>query len=258
MDVDTFPAGMRVLAVDDDRVSLKLIEKQLRTCKYNVATALDAETALEMLRESKDADQFDLVISDVHMPGMDDFKLLELVGLEMDIPVIMLSGNDEKETMMKGIKHGACNYLVKPVLLEQIRNLWVHVVKKSTPDPRNCISCGNDDAGQRLQLGNPEGEKDGAKRTRKYSRKNKKDGYGTEENRENTYSSAQKKQRIQWSSQLHRKFGEVVDQIGMDRAVPNKILEMMKVDGLSRECRKSSAEVLALPEKAQHWHIQAL
>lgn len=47
-----------------------------------------AETAIEMLRARKGGDQFDLVISDVHMPNMDGFKLLELVGLEMDIPVI--------------------------------------------------------------------------------------------------------------------------------------------------------------------------
>ncbi|XP_062178401.1 two-component response regulator ORR25-like [Phragmites australis] len=232
MDVGTFPAGMRVLAVDDDGVSLKIIAKQLRICKYDVTTAMCAETALEMLRERKGDNQLDLVITDVHMPDMDGFKLLELIGLEMDIPVIMLSANDEKETMMKGIKHGACDYLVKPVHLEQIRKIWVHVLKKSTSDPRNRMSGGNDDARQKLQPGGTEGEKDGANSTRKYSRKSRKDGDGPEEDRKNT---AQKRPRVRWSVQLHHKFVEVVNQIGMDRAVPKKILEMMNVDGLSRE-----------------------
>ena len=51
---------------------------------FAVTTTSQAIKALKLLRENK----FDLVISDVHMPDMDGFKLLELVGLEMDLPVI--------------------------------------------------------------------------------------------------------------------------------------------------------------------------
>lgn len=53
---------------------------------FAVTTTSQAITALKLLRENKN--MFDLIISDVHMPDMDGFKLLELVGLEMDLPVI--------------------------------------------------------------------------------------------------------------------------------------------------------------------------
>lgn len=51
-----------------------------------VTTSTNAIDALRMLRRNRNS--FDLVISDVDMPDMDGFKLLELVGLEMDLPVI--------------------------------------------------------------------------------------------------------------------------------------------------------------------------
>ncbi|MBA0806962.1 hypothetical protein Gohar_022802, partial [Gossypium harknessii] len=61
------------------------------------------------------------------MPDMDVFKLLELVGLEMDLPVIMLSTHGDTELVMKGITHGACDSLLKPVRIEELKNIWQHV-----------------------------------------------------------------------------------------------------------------------------------
>ncbi|OEL22620.1 Two-component response regulator ORR24 [Dichanthelium oligosanthes] len=210
MDVNMFPAGLRVLAVDDNCTTRFVLKRQLQHCNYNVTTVTEAETALHMLRETKDRDdQFHLVISDVVMPGIDGFKLLEVISLEMDIPVIMLSANEEMETMMKGIKHGACDYLVKPARMEQIRNIWTHVVRKSSISDK----------------------KKGANHTKKLT-KNKKDGDCAEE--DNAGTSTQKRQRISWSRELHRKFVEAINKIGLDRAVPKNILQVMNVDGLNR------------------------
>ncbi|KAL5652288.1 hypothetical protein ACJX0J_037746, partial [Zea mays] len=234
MDADTFPVGLRVLAVDDDRVCLKILERQLKCCNYNTTVVTDAQTALDMLRERKDGNQFDLVISDVVMTKMDGFKLLELIGLEMDLPVIMLSANSETQTIMKGIKHGACDYMVKPVRLEQLRGIWTHVVKNSKIDPRNNIGSDSDDVVQKLPSGDGDkGEKVGETRQKKYPKKNKKTVDVADEDNEKT--SAQKKQRVQWCGELHQKFVQAVRQIGIDRAVPKKILEIMDVEGLTRE-----------------------
>jgi len=67
--------------------------EELGFCSYNtslyflsVTTCGRATKALELLKEDKD--KFDLVIIDVYMPTMDGFKLLDLVGLEMDLPII--------------------------------------------------------------------------------------------------------------------------------------------------------------------------
>ncbi|XP_052159509.1 two-component response regulator ORR25 [Oryza glaberrima] len=217
-----FPEGLRVLAVDDSPVCLMLLEALLRRCKYQPTMTRDAATALQMLRERPG--DFDLVISDVHMLDMDGFKLLELIGLEMDLPVIMQSANGELETMMKGVTHGACDYLVKPVSLKDIQNIWQHVWRKRKLDIRN-HSGGYNDGGELV----------GATRTkRKYTRKMRNDGDNYGENKENMDSTL-KRQRVVWTPELHRDFVIAVHELGVDRAVPRKILRMMKVDYMTRE-----------------------
>ncbi|OQU76785.1 hypothetical protein SORBI_3010G208100, partial [Sorghum bicolor] len=193
----------------------------------------DVSTALDMLRERKDGDdQFDLVISDFFIPnnGINGLKFLELVAVEMDIPVIVLSANDEMETMAKAIQHGACHYMVKPVRPEMVKNIWLHVVRKSKSNIRNKVNNRNDNPSQ---IGQPvDDEKDDAKHTRKHCKKNRKDGDGSEKDE---VISTQKKQRVEWTRQLHSKFLEAINHIGMDNAVPKKILEVMNVDGITKE-----------------------
>ncbi|MBA0798069.1 hypothetical protein Gohar_008704 [Gossypium harknessii] len=64
------------------------------------------------------------------MLDMDAFKLLELVGLEMDLPIIMLSAYGDTNLVKMGITHGTCDYLLKPVRIEELKNIWQHVLRK--------------------------------------------------------------------------------------------------------------------------------
>ncbi|MQL88174.1 hypothetical protein Taro_020735 [Colocasia esculenta] len=238
---DQFPLGMRVLAVDDDPTCLKLLETLLRRCQYHVTTTNQAIMALKMLRENKD--KFDLVISDVHMPDMDGFKLLELVGLEMDLPVIMLSANSDTKAVMKGITHGACDYLLKPVRIEELRNIWQHVVRRKKLDTKDL---GHHDRGDgpeksnqtnsdsRHSFANETSDRNG-KFNRKRKDQNEEDEDSEENGHENEDPSSQKKPRVVWSPELHRKFVAAVNQLGIDKAVPKRILELMNVDRLTRE-----------------------
>lgn len=232
---DQFPVGMRVLAVDDDPICLRLLETLLRKCQYHVTTTSQAITALEMLRENKN--YFDLVISDVHMPDMDGFKLLELVGLEMDLPVIMLSANGDTRLVMQGITHGACDYLLKPVRIEELKTIWQHVVRRRHLDSRDQNSCNIKDKSsvEGNGVGSANSNPD-AKLGKKRKDQNGDDDDEQDENEhENEDPSSQKKPRVVWSVELHRKFVAAVNQLGLDKAVPKKILELMNVEKLTRE-----------------------
>jgi len=162
---------------------------------------------------------------------------------------------------VKGIKHGACDYLVKPVRLEQLRGIWKHVVKNSKTDH----------AVRKLPSGDGDKvEKVGANHTKKYSRKNKKVMDVADEANENT--STQKKQRVQWlvsyTGSLYKLSIRLawtvsshfmalsinncsVKSVSLNKyfvavnagAVPKKILEVMNVEGLTRENVASHLQV---------------
>ncbi|XVE53553.1 hypothetical protein DITRI_Ditri03aG0012200 [Diplodiscus trichospermus] len=233
---DQFPIGMRVLAVDDDPTCLLLLEAMLRQCQYKVTTRSRAVTALKLLRENKD--KFDLVISDVVMPDMDGFKLLERVGLEMDLPVIMLSANGDTKLVMKGITHGACDYLLKPVRIEELQNIWQHVVRRKKFDRKDRHNSGNQDkahinSGDAAGIGNV--DQNGKPNKKRKDQNEEEDEEHDENGHDNEDPSTQKKPRVVWSVELHHKFVAAVKQLGIDKAVPKKILELMNVENLTRE-----------------------
>ncbi|KAI4334916.1 hypothetical protein L6164_013617 [Bauhinia variegata] len=231
--VPDFPAGLRVLVVDDDPTCLMILEKMLCTCLYEVTKCNRAETALSLLREKKNG--FDIVISDVHMPDMDGFKLLEHIGLEMDLPVIMMSADDGKNVVMKGVTHGACDYLIKPVRIEALKNIWQHVVRKRKNEWKDLEQSGSAEEGDRQQKQSAD-EADYSSSANEGSWKNSKKRRDEDEDaEERDDTSALKKPRVVWSVDLHQQFVAAVNQLGIDKAVPKKILELMNVPGLTRE-----------------------
>ncbi|TVU47870.1 hypothetical protein EJB05_07486 [Eragrostis curvula] len=251
-----FPVGMKVLVVDDDPTCLLVLKRMLDECKYDVTTCPQATRALSMLRENRRG--FDVIISDVHMPDMDGFRLLEQVGLEMDLPVIMMSADSSTNTVMKGIKHGACDYLIKPVRMEELRNIWQHVVRKKWSENKDHEHSGSIDDTDRNRLTNNDNEYassandvgDGSWKSQKKKR-DKEDDEGDENG---DPSSTSKKPRVVWSVELHQQFVNAVNHLGIDKAVPKKILELMNVPGLTRENVASHLQKFRLYLKriAQH------
>ena len=108
----------RVMVVDDDAETLALLHEIVAKEGYEVETAEDAETALRRLGEW----QPELIITDIHMPGMDGLDLLAAVReKEPDIPVVLLTAYGSLKTAVDAIKAGAFDYLSKPFVVEDIR-----------------------------------------------------------------------------------------------------------------------------------------
>ncbi|XP_059657770.1 two-component response regulator ORR26 [Cornus florida] len=231
---DAFPAGLRVLVVDDDPTWLKILEKMLKKCSYEVTICCLARDALNMLRERKDG--FDIVISDVNMPDMDGFKLLEHVGLEMDLPVIMMSVDGETKRVMKGVQHGACDYLLKPIRMKELRNIWQHVFRKKIHEVRDIESHEGFEEIQMMRNGLDESD-DGnyLSGCDLASGKKRKDIESKHDDKNFGDPSSLKKARVVWTVELHQKFVKAVNQIGFDKVGPKKILDLMNVPWLTRE-----------------------
>jgi DNA-binding response OmpR family regulator len=101
---------MKILVVDDDRPSLKLISFLLREEGYVVSTAQNGQTALEIIQQRPP----DLVILDVMMPHIDGFEVCHRIRKVAKIPIIFLSAKGQIEDRVMGLSIGADDYLAKP------------------------------------------------------------------------------------------------------------------------------------------------
>ncbi|GER56046.1 response regulator [Striga asiatica] len=235
---ECFPAGLRVLVVDDDPTWLKILEKMLKKCNYEVTTCNLAREALDLLRGRKDG--YDIVISDVNMPDMDGFKLLEHVGLEMDLPVIMMSVDGETSRVMKGVQHGACDYLLKPIRMKELRNIWQHVLRKRIHEVRDTSECHENFDEIQLMRGLAEQSDESYLFSGDFfSGRKRKDVDNKQQQHEDRAcgdsTTSVKKARVVWTVELHQKFVKAVNQIGFEKVGPKKILDLMGVPWLTRE-----------------------
>jgi two-component response regulator (ARR-B family) len=208
---------------------------------YQVTICSQADVALTILRERKDS--FDLVLSDVHMPGMNGYNLLQQVGLlEMDLPVIMMSVDGRTTTVMTGINHGACDYLIKPIRPEELKNIWQHVVRRKCVMKKELRSSqaleDNKNSGslETVVVSVSECSEESLMKCRN-KKKKKKRSVDRDDNEDDLLLDPgnSKKSRVVWSIELHQQFVNAVNKLGIDKAVPKRILELMNVPGLSRE-----------------------
>ena len=120
----------KILIVDDEQFVRDLLEKVLRRRGHEVVSASDAGQALAALESA----EFDLLLTDVVMPGMDGFDLLRRVkSAYPDIKVIVLTGYARKQSISDFLLYGADDYLSKPF---QVHELVAAVERVTGPPAR--------------------------------------------------------------------------------------------------------------------------
>ena len=113
-----------ILVVEDDIDTRRLLERFLDRGGYDVTSSSDGIEALMTIGNK----EFDLILSDITMPNLDGFKLLEMLNVKgIKTPVVFLTSRAESEDIRRGLNLGALDYITKPIkkelLLLRVNNL---------------------------------------------------------------------------------------------------------------------------------------
>jgi CheY-like chemotaxis protein len=121
-------AGMRILVVDDNKMNLLIASKFLKKWQAEPDLAFSGSDAIEMVKHNN----YDLIIMDLQMPGMDGFEATRVIkSSNPQIPVIALTADAMPETNSKAFAAGMCDYLTKPfvpqILFEKVAKHYLPV-----------------------------------------------------------------------------------------------------------------------------------
>ncbi len=106
-----------ILAADDDELVLAMVERALRKAGYAVTTAVDGASARALL----DTRRFDLLLTDISMPGMTGFELMaEAHALGMVGATVVMTGESSINTAVRAMREGASDFVTKPVTPDAI------------------------------------------------------------------------------------------------------------------------------------------
>jgi DNA-binding NtrC family response regulator len=107
---------LRALSVDDDPSTLSLVVRLLERMEFEVTSAANPQAALELF----EPEAFDLVITDIRMPGMDGHAFLASIREhDPQVPVIVATGHASLDNAIRALRDGASGMLIKPFTVEE-------------------------------------------------------------------------------------------------------------------------------------------
>src|SRR6267378_3274969 len=123
---------MRILVVEDEKRIADFLTRGLQGAGYAVDTAPDGTTAIEFIH----ATHYDLVVLDLMLPEMDGLKVLERIRRrQVGPPVMILSARGQVADRVKGLEHGADDYLVKPFAFVELLARVRALLRRGQPAP---------------------------------------------------------------------------------------------------------------------------
>lgn len=123
----------------------------------------------------------------------------------------MFSSNDDPKMVMRGVLHGACDYLVNPFRMEKLQVIWQHVIRKNMNIKRS--NCGKFNSDRKIGVDST--MVTNSDQNEKLSEK-RKDHREDDVNKNPNPTTRKKKPRVVWSNDLHRKFVDAVKQLGLE------------------------------------------
>jgi len=128
---------MKILVVDDDKTTRKILGLYLKAKGYDVEYAENGLDAMEKLGTA----QVNLVMTDLNMPYMDGLELIRTIRADSalgHLPILMITTEADEEEKRKAIEAGANGYLVKPVsadmVTSNIKDILAEIFKKGGQD----------------------------------------------------------------------------------------------------------------------------
>ncbi|KAM1398048.1 hypothetical protein ACFX2I_015556 [Malus domestica] len=122
---------VRILLCDNNEYSSEEVFTLLVKCSYQVISVKSPRQVIDAL--NAEGPDIDLILAEVDLPMRKGMKMLKYITRDRElrrIPVIMMSAQDEVSTVVKCLKLGAADYLVKPLRTNELLNLWTHMWRR--------------------------------------------------------------------------------------------------------------------------------
>ena len=121
-------ADYRILVIDDDRELCALIRRSVLPERIEADVSYSGKSGLQKLREQ----DYQLVILDVMMPGVDGFETLEMIRKESSLPILMFTSKNDSASKVRGLRAGADDYLTKPFDMDELIARIVSLIRRYT------------------------------------------------------------------------------------------------------------------------------